>query len=278
MNKLPKKLSSKRKAEVEEMALWPVEDYFPGDELIKPETIADAEGITYNIKKYNGTFKGLINCTDNQFHIFINAEDNENHASPQVRFSFAHELGHYFIDSHRIELLNKGMLPAESGNPFLAETIFEKEAEFFAGCMLMPRCRMMPYLDYDYFSIDHILNICNTFQVSLTAALFRYIAIGKIPIMVLFSFTDGTFLYKKSTDKFPFYTLNLSADNMVPVGSKAYDLVTGMDKDLTRPKEIAANVWFRPKTEEKALLVFNEYCFLQPSFAKVVSVIWEVKS
>mgnify|MGYP001770382392 FL=1 len=63
----------------------------------------------------------------------------------------------------------------------------------------------------------------------------------------------------------------------MPVGSKAYDLLTGMDIDLTQPKEIAAKVWFLPKTDEKALLVFNEYCFLQPSFAKVVSVIWEVK-
>jgi Zn-dependent peptidase ImmA (M78 family) len=276
MVKPRKNLSHKKKAEIEEIAQWPIDDHFDEYELIRPEFIAIAEGISYSFNNYNSNFEGLIECSNGHFHIYLNVGKSQNLNSPQVRFSFAHELGHYFIDEHRWELMNSGFLAHVPEIPMLSQHIFEKEADFFASCLLMPRSRVIRDLPVDKFNIDTILLISRKYQVSLLASLSRYIALGEIPILIIVSDVDGTFQYKLPSKNFPFHTLNLSAANIVPAESKAWEYCFGEGNDITIPKVNRAGVWFRPKNENDALRTFSEYCFAQPAFGKIISVLWEV--
>lgn len=211
-----------------------------------------------------------------EFHIYLNVGIGENLHSPHVRYSFAHELGHYFIDEHRWELMNSGYLAHIPDIPLLSQHIYEKEAEFFASCLLMPRSRVIHDITTELFSIDTVQKICGKYQVSLSAALSRYMAVSSIPIMVIHTYTDGTFDYHLKSRNFPFYKLNLSPGNIVPVASKAWECCFTIWNDYTSPKVNQAEVWFCPKNENDALRTFNEHCFLQPAIGRVVSVIWEI--
>lgn len=272
----PKNLTHKRKQHLEEIAEWIIEDYFDEEEVIKPETIAKLNGITYSDNDYNGDFKALIECKNSKFHIFLHFSVGENLNTTHVRYSFAHELGHYFIYEHYLELMNLGFLPNNSNSELLAENIFEKEAEFFASCFLMPRSRIIKDINADHFNIDTILNICSKYQVSLSAALSRYMALSSIPIMVVFTYIDGTYNYHLKSKDFPFYALNLSSEEQVPAGSKACDCCFNTTIDYTSAKINLAEVWFNPKNEKDKLRAFSEHCFQQPALGRIVSVIWEV--
>jgi len=84
--------------------------------------------------------------------------------SPRVRYSFAHELGHYFIDEHRWELLNSGYLAHVPDIPLLSQHIYEKESEFFASCLLMPLSRFIHDMTNEHFNIDVVLKICGKYS------------------------------------------------------------------------------------------------------------------
>jgi Zn-dependent peptidase ImmA (M78 family) len=268
-------LSSKRKAEIEEQAEWAIEDRCPPAEFIDPAVIAKARGITYSLNDYNNDFKGLIECRESKFHIYLNAVKNETLKSEGVRYSFAHELGHYLIDEHRLELMNQGILPQSSTDPILSENIFEKEAEYFASCLLMPRSRINNDIKGVVFSFDLILQIRRMYHVSLTAALLRYVSIGETPIAIICS-RDGKVPYPPWKHKnFPFYNLNLAENGSVPPGSKAGDYFYDGIEDFRTTKTLDASCWFRIKNESDQQRLFHEYCFLMKTVNQVTSVVWE---
>lgn len=269
-------LSSKRKEELEELAEWTVEDHCPPSESIDPVRIAKALGITYSLNDYNNEFKGLIECRDSKFHIYLNAANNETLKSKGLRYSFAHELGHYHIDEHRLELMDQGILPQSSTDPMLSENIFEKEAEYFASCLLMPRSRINNDIKGIEFSFDLILQICRKYQVSLTAALLRYVSIGETPIAIICS-RDGKVPYPPRKHKnFPFYNLNLAENGSVPPDTKAGDFFYHGIENFRTTKTLPASCWFRIKNEQDQQRLFHEHCFLMKTVNQVMSVVWEV--
>jgi Zn-dependent peptidase ImmA (M78 family) len=270
-----KLLTAKRKEEIEETAQMVLSEYFPVDELIRPEIIARGEDIKYHLNNYNHDYKGLIEYKDSVFRIFIDTSLGKNLDAPVLRYSFAHELGHYFIDEHRIELMNKGILPQVNGDPMLSENIFEKEAEFFASCLLMPRDRFIRDVSEHPFSTWLVHKLCKKYMVSQTAALKRYIALGPEPIAVIYNYLNGKHDRKISSNKFRHHSLNLDKDNFIPADSVAGRYCYEGNEDFKTNNLIAADVWFNPKTEEDALRVYREECLLQPNLNRIVSVVYE---
>ena len=275
MTELLKILTSKRKAELEETAGYVLNDYCVNDSLVKPEEIARAEGITWWFNDYNNDFKGLIECRNGKFLIFLDTRYGNDLKAPVIRYSFAHELGHYFIDEHRIELMNKGLLAQVNGDPMLSETIFEKEAEYFASCLLMPRDRFISDISEHEFSTWLIHKLCKKYMVSQTAALKRYMALGDEPIAVIYNFLDGRHDRKIKSSKFRHNSLKLDENGYIPAASVAGRYCYEGDDDFKTNNLLAADIWFNPKTEEDALRVYREECLLQPNLNRIVSVVYE---
>src|SRR6478736_8142320 len=71
---------------------------------VRPPQIIEANdiGLTYN--NYGDAFDGMIEHKSGRFHIYCNVGAGDSVESPRMRFTQAHELGHYFIDEHRNSL------------------------------------------------------------------------------------------------------------------------------------------------------------------------------
>lgn len=171
-------LTAKRKKILELDAEFIADEFFEPHELIRPEIIAKDAEIKFSIGTYNNDFKGLIHFLNGKFHIYLDNTYASSLNDPVIRYSFAHELGHYFISEHRDKLIAKGMLGSTNGAAMLDEGLFEKEAEYFASCLLMPRTRFLASIAQKQFSTWLIHKLCKKFMVSQTAALMRYMALG----------------------------------------------------------------------------------------------------
>ncbi len=267
-------LTAKRKQLLEEDAEWIVDEYFEPDEVIRPEVIAEAEEITISLGNYKNEFQGLIHYLNGRFHVYLDTTFGNNLNDTVIRYSFAHELGHYFINEHRSELLAMGMLGSTSGAAMLSEGLFEKEAEYFASCLLMPRSRFLADIAQHPFSTWLIHQLCKKYKVSQTAAFMRYMALGDEQIAVIFIHEDGRFERKIQSPHFNHYNLKLDENGFIPAGSVAgaycYNGV-----DVSGEHLLAADVWFNPKSEEDALRVYREECLVQPNLKRIVSVVYE---
>jgi len=82
----------------------------------------------------------------NRFLLFYNTKYGQAPSGdlhPRTRFSIAHELGHYFLDSHRAFLLQTGRSHRSRGE-FLNDRTVEIEADAFAAGLLMPTSLLGP--------------------------------------------------------------------------------------------------------------------------------------
>ena len=75
----------------------------PLDKIIEDEEI----GLFYD--SFGDTFDGMTVFDKDRFFMHINTFRGNRPNTPRGRFTIAHELGHYFIDNHRIGL-KKGLL------------------------------------------------------------------------------------------------------------------------------------------------------------------------
>ena len=97
-------ISNRRKAELSELADYiATEDgnYGMPVDLLR---IAEDNDITFNLGNYEKYFDGMLEYDKGHFHIYLNNYGTHSLRTGRLRFSFAHELGHYFIDEHRLVL------------------------------------------------------------------------------------------------------------------------------------------------------------------------------
>lgn len=91
-----------------------------------------------------------------------------------LRFSIAHELGHFFLKAHNNEETRNKMIINSSQyykNKYIGMT--EYQANQFAAALLMPEFAMNDYLNYQNKPIEMAQKITNAFGVSLTTAFLR---------------------------------------------------------------------------------------------------------
>ena len=70
--------------------------------------IAKKAGIELIYGHYANHFLGELVHSSRRFYIHLNLDKIPDKKSARMRFTIAHELGHYFIDSHRTKL-SKGI-------------------------------------------------------------------------------------------------------------------------------------------------------------------------
>jgi len=67
---------------------------------LEPDGVAREAGLTFSVGKYGDAFDALLEFRKSRFHVDLNSDRGNDLHTARGRFSFAHELGHYFIDEH----------------------------------------------------------------------------------------------------------------------------------------------------------------------------------
>lgn len=241
------------------------------DNIITPlELILAEEELDLFYDSYGDCFDGMTVYDDNKFFIHINTFRWNKPNTPRSRFTIAHELGHYFINNHRIGL-KKGLLsPHPSKNNENKHFRIEREADYFASCLLMPEDRFKKIIHRKKFDFSIIKLLSGYFHASITATAIRFADIGNHPIMIVFG-ENGRIKWKWNSEDFPFKYL-LYTDK-IPENSIMGEYFD-KQRQPTGTEEIWAVDWFNYVNDDNVSKKFLEHCIPHKNFA--LSIIWEI--
>lgn len=126
-------------------------------------------------KNVAGTSGALLKQGDVFAVVYNTAIENEGFQ----RFSIAHELGHYFLPGHSVALLSNHQLHISDGHG-----IYEKEADQFAACLLMPKRLLGKRVTKAQPTLEYITSIAALCDVSIEAAALRVLSLNRNPMAV----------------------------------------------------------------------------------------------
>lgn len=104
-----------------------------------------------------------------------------------VRFSVAHELGHYFLAGHPEALFPDGDGLHESHSGFISGNDHERQADHFAASLLMPESLFREALLEAGSGFPAIERLKDTCRTSITATAIRYARFTDDPVAVIVS-------------------------------------------------------------------------------------------
>jgi Zn-dependent peptidase ImmA (M78 family) len=233
------------------------------------EKIIEAEDLSVFYDDYGSAFDGMI-VFDSKFYIHVNTYRLNKPGSPRGRFTLAHELGHYFIDNHRYGLQNGYLEPHPSKNNGTNHLRIEREADYFASCLLMPEKRFSADCFKRKFNFSLIEELSIIYNVSLTACAIRFADIGNHPIMIVYS-EDNQVKWKWNSNDFPYKYL-ANNNGKVPGDSLAGEYFS-TGKGVRKTEQLWAGDWFNCYNHEDESRKIYEYFI--PHKNKGLSVIWE---
>lgn len=238
--------------------------------LVNPEIIADQRRISFSYGNYENAFDGLIEYLNGDFHIYINIDRLKHPYTERARFTFAHELGHYFIDHHR-NALKMGHSPSHSSfTGFVSKNYAEREADYFASCLLLPEERFRKDIIKRKFKFEIIQELSKKYQTSFTATALRFALIGNHPIMVVLSY-KGSVKWYWNSDDFPYWSLK-HGKAKVPEDTVAGEYFK-LNRTPENREEVFAIDWFSGVFDSDIDRKFYEQCLYYKNF--VISIIWE---
>ena len=261
--------TDQRKRELEDLA-----DFIATEKNDKPPVniaaIAEDNGITYCLGDYQNYFDGLLEYEDGLFHVFINNYGRYNLNTPRIRFSFAHELGHFFIDEHRLVLESGKSLHHPSKYSFDQRNPVEKEADFFASCLLMPRSLFAPECKGE-FSFEKLDSLSKRYGSSLPATASRYMEYGSFPI-ALVCVKDKRIQYSLFSKDFPYKRIKTNSSNNISLLTCPGDYFeNGVECENT--EMVDAKEWFLTYDNLNGVLV-HEHCVYHKQFGQTLSILW----
>jgi hypothetical protein len=107
-----------------------------------------------------------------------------------LRFTIAHELGHYFLDGHPEYIFSAGRQRHQSDSGFESEDRYEREADTFAAALLMPKQLFMSSFAWKARGLRTVELLAEECGTSLTAAAIRYARLSENPVAVVVSIRD----------------------------------------------------------------------------------------
>lgn len=235
------------------------------------EDIINEEGLAVFYDSYGrDSFDGMTLYDKGKFFIHLNTDLGNKPGSAKGRFTLAHELGHYYIDSHRIGL-RKGLLaPHPSRTNKKQFNLIEREADYFASCLLMPESRFKQDCYRKKFSIGLIDHLKEEYQVSRTACAFRFADIGNHPIMIVYG-ENGTINWKQCSEDFPYKYLLY--EKKVAPNTVMGEYFNEIRENLFKKEEIWALDIFNYVRDEDVQRKFFEHCITYKG--RALSIIWE---
>ena len=173
----------------------------------KGEELADANGfVTYPVDPFvilrherqlihaegadfGDAFDGRLSYIGPRFLLCYNTRYNvwpkRGPHHPKVRFTIAHELGHYYLENHRRYLVQEKK-PHGSLSEFESHSRVEREADCFASGLLMPKRLLGPRVNCELdATVDTIKAAATDFDVSLTGMMVRWTQVSHFPCATL---------------------------------------------------------------------------------------------
>lgn len=230
------------------------------------EEIANAKAAIIEEAELNGPL-GQIYLTGDFALIKIEKSIRE---SGQRRFTEAHELGHYVIESVNGKFLSF-LCTAEDINSFLSNKKRESDANEFASELLMPREWFLKFINRKEVSFDLIKECSSHFEISLTAAAFKYATIGIVPTALIMS-EKGKVKWSISNNYFPFKYIEkgVSINKNTPVYSIFQKEEYNPEKTL-----IPASAWFSDDYNCKQTTYLYEQNVYMKNYNSVLTLLWE---
>ncbi|MGV8137282.1 MAG: ImmA/IrrE family metallo-endopeptidase [Mangrovibacterium sp.] len=243
------------------------------DEKITPlEKILLDEDLEVFYDNYEcNSFDGMTIYDEGKFYIHLNIDRHNRPESDRGRFTLAHELGHFFIDSHRLGLKNGLLEPHPSLTNQKQYHLIEREADYFASCLLMPELRFRKDIGNRRFNYSVIDFLREEYKVSRTACALRFADIGNYPIMVVYA-ENKIIRWTHSSDDFPFkWLIN---DNIVPRNTVMGDYYyNNHNTEVFKTEQVWAIDCFKYVRDDDLQRKFYEHCITYKNSA--LSVFWE---
>ena len=181
-------------------------------DIINREKLLHAEGADFG-----SDFDGRLEYLGRKYLLAYNTKYNRDlfdsaKLHPRVRFTIAHELGHFYIDDHR-KLLRSGKIRYTcTTERFLSEKELELQADYFATGLLMPSRILSPIINKaSEPKLPIIKEVANSFQVSLTSMMLRWVKMSHFPCGVFSVDPDGTIAWDWLSE--PLIGINSSRKN-----------------------------------------------------------------
>ncbi|MPR37431.1 ImmA/IrrE family metallo-endopeptidase [Salmonirosea aquatica] len=235
--------------------------------------IADDESLPIHLDHYEDCFDGMLFHDGWDYHIHLNMDRGNTLTSKRGRFTLAHELGHYFIEEHRIGLKYGLLTPHPSFNDYGHVERIELEADYFAGCLLMPYNGYRTFCAKKPFSIDLLHEVSEHFQVSVMACLLRFIEAGTREILVVVSQDKTVKRFSKSTD-FPGFPFRFKLGGRLPLNTLAETYSTNLRNLSNSEIELSdPQAWFHVN-DGRSYNTMYEQCYYAKTSRQVVTLIW----
>jgi Zn-dependent peptidase ImmA (M78 family) len=275
-------IQASRKTQISKLAEY-IANEFSDKNLTLLDEIAKFESVPIHYDNYEDAFDGmLLYDTDNKdFHIHINIDSGNKQNSRRGRFTFAHELGHFFLDEHRLGLKYGLLEPHASFHNINHKTPIELEADYFASCLLMPKDKFQNFsAEYKRltgnrkFSLDTIIGLSNSFQTSVLSTLIRFGEVGTHEIFAVVAEDNVAKWFVKSND-FPNWNFKFKIGNSLPQTTVAGEYFTKTDSKFTGVELLSVDDWFyAPLNDYRADRQMYEQCYYSDSFGYVISLMW----
>ncbi len=251
------RLTPQREREIAEIAERIALEHFPAG-VIDPEQIAVRTGITFEYARFKEDIDGLLVHENGRFYIFCN-ERRVSRGSPRSRFTFAHELGHFFLDSHRNAVLD-GRFVARFTRPEQgADVLLEKEADIFAANLLMPTGPFKREAG-EGCDLNGIRSLATAYGTSLRGTAYRVVELDLLPapcslfIWNLLGSSAGRRLSPATMDMELCYPYAITRPPVKSITARAF----GRRPEGVQCDVIASTEWFHWREPER-----NTGCMLQ---------------
>jgi Zn-dependent peptidase ImmA (M78 family) len=263
----------KRKRAINQLVDFIAEDFMDSNHMSLTR-IAEYEDVRYYFDHYEDAFDGMLLYDNSDFHIHINLDSGNSETSKRGRFTFAHELGHFFLDEHRLGLRYGLLEPHSSFHNLNQKSLIEIEADYFASCLLMPQKMFRTHSGGKKFSLDTILSLSDSFQASVPSTIIRFAEIGTHEICAVVS-KGGIVQWYAKSENFPLWTHKFKRGEKLPTNTVAGEYYTLPDRKYTSIEKVDADAWFNPpKEDRRAHRQMYEQCYYSDSYEYVVSLLW----
>ena len=168
--------------------------------------------------------------------------------SPRVRFSIAHELGHFYIPEHRNLLLTGKSHNSKAG--YVSDTRLEREADEFASYLLVPQ-KYLDELVYkrSFLTLKDLLELANELRVSATAMAIRYVNMTPEPCAVMVS-QDRQQRFYVASDEMEYRRFQWRGRKDIPWDSATAQADENQGSGEVFEKESHSRVWFSTRKSE----------------------------
>jgi hypothetical protein len=217
---------------------------------VNPETIAREEGIELAPGQYGEKFDARIEfiASAKTFILYYRTAVH-GRTEGRVRFSLAHELGHFYLPSHR-----KYLLRGDSHNSvadFRSRDPRENEADEFASALLMPRelfVAEMKRRSSTYCTLSDLRKMAdNVFQTSITSTVRRYCQFDWEPCAMVISEAGKVKWARHSDSMKPLGMSYIEFGSRVPntsPTSKLWERLRTSDSLEPVEERVDADVWY----------------------------------